>query len=75
MSYHIITIPPAETTTTHRDYSIIPEAALENRMIMCYLKRPAIPQIKSDNVVKNNPLVPRLILSNEMQQAFNNLPR
>jgi hypothetical protein len=37
--------PPAETTTTHRDYSKIPVVARDNRMIMYYLKRPPILQI------------------------------
>jgi hypothetical protein len=43
-------------------------------MIMYYLKRPAILPIRSDTFAKNNPLVPRLILSNEMQKEFNDLP-
>nr|CAH0105748.1 unnamed protein product [Daphnia galeata] len=66
-------IPAAETTTTHRDYSKIPVVARDNRMIMYYLKRPAILQIRSVTFAKNNSLVPRLILS-KMQKEFNNLP-
>ena len=42
-------------------------------MIMYYLNRPAKLQIRSDTFVNNNPLVPRLIVSNEMQQEFNDL--
>ena len=57
-------IPPTETTTSHRDYLRIPVATRDNRVIMYYLKRPVILQIRLHNFVNNNPLVPRLILSN-----------
>ena len=67
-------IPPTEKTISHRDNLKIPVAARDNRMIMYYLKRPAVLQIRSDTFAKNNPLVPRLILSNEMQKNFNDLP-
>lgn len=67
-------LSPTVTTTTHREYSRIPVAARDSRMIMYYLRRPAILQIRSDHFVENNPLVARLILSKEMQQEFNDLP-
>jgi hypothetical protein len=65
--------PPAEATTTKRNYSNIPVAIRDNRMIMYYLKRPAIAPIASDSTPTTDPPTPTLTLPADLQQQFDTL--
>jgi hypothetical protein len=65
--------PPAEDTTTKRNYSNIPEAVHDNRMIMFYLKRPAIAPIASYSMPPTDPPTATLALPPDLQQKFDTL--
>jgi hypothetical protein len=65
--------PPAEATTTKRNYSNIPVAIRDNRMIMNYLKRPTITSIASDSTPPTDPPTITLTLPADLQQQFDTL--
>ena len=65
--------PPAEATTTKRNYCNIPVAIRDNRMIMYYLKRPAIAPIASDSTPPTDPPTATLTLPADLQQQFDTL--
>jgi hypothetical protein len=64
---------PTEATTTKRNYSNIPVAVHDNRMIMFYFIRPAIAPIAWDSTPPTKAPTATLALPPELQQQFDTL--